>query len=67
MVVRGAGKPGQVGGDSPVELIGFLPRTGGNGGEVMLDRAPTVRPPSTGANAAPGSRQLVRRTPTDLV
>lgn len=42
MVARGAGKPGQVGSDSPVELIGCLPRASrdrGEAGQARIDGA----------------------------
>jgi hypothetical protein len=55
VVARGAGKPGQVGGDRLVEPIGCLPGFSGDRGKVMLDHAQTVRWLGTAANTA-GSR-----------
>jgi len=40
-----------VGGDSPVELTGYMPAVSRAGGKAVLNHAPTVRPLAAAAKA----------------
>ena len=65
-VVAGrTGEPGQVGGDSSVELIGCRPCVSGNRDKFMLDHAPTVRPLRAAANVSDVSKHHVRQSAAD--
>jgi hypothetical protein len=61
-----AGRTGQIGGDSSVELIGCLPGVSGNRGEFMLAHDPDV-PPAWGRSQyrVTGSTRLVCQRPPE--
>jgi hypothetical protein len=49
MLAGRSGVPGQIGGDSSVELVSGGPGGGGEWGYFVLDHDPTVRPPMLAA------------------
>jgi hypothetical protein len=49
VLARRSGEPGQIGGDSSVELVSGRPGVSDEWGDFMLDLDPTVRSPEAGS------------------
>jgi hypothetical protein len=60
VLARRSGEPGQIGGDSSVELVSCQASVSGEWGDFMLDHDPTVRSPRLAANVARSFDRLAR-------